>query len=74
MCFNTLHDKAFDRGLISLDKDYRIIISSKLNRADMDNNTKDWLMDYKNKQIILPDRFLPGKDFIQYHNDVIFLK
>lgn len=74
LCFNTLHDKAFDRGLITLDKDYRIIISSKLNKAEMDNNTKDWLLDYKERQIILPDRFLPDKDFIRYHNDFVFQK
>ena len=24
------------------------------------------------KQIILPDRFYPGKQFVEYHNDVVF--
>lgn len=72
LCLNSLHDKAFDRGLITLDKNYRIIISTKLKDAEMDADTRLWLMGYEEQQIILPDRFLPGKDFIEYHNDMIF--
>lgn len=30
LCLNALHDKAFDRGLITIDKNYKIIVSSKL--------------------------------------------
>lgn len=72
LCLNALHDKAFDRGLITLDKDYRIILSGKLSDVDMDANTYSWFYSYANQKIRLPDKFLPGKDFIEYHNDVIF--
>lgn len=60
------------RGLITLDKRYKIIVSRKLKDTEMDSETKSWFMGYSDHQIILPDRFLPGKDFIEYHNDVIF--
>ena len=72
LCLNALHDKAFDRGLITLDKRYKIIVSRKLKDTEMDSETKSWFMGYSDHQIILPDTFLPGKDFIEYHNDVIF--
>lgn len=72
LCLNALHDKAFDRGLITLDKRYKIIVSRKLKDTEMDSETKSWFMGYSDHQIILPDKFLPGKDFIEYHNDVIF--
>lgn len=72
LCLNSLHDKAFDRGLITLDKSYRVIISRKLRDVQMDTDTRLWFMAYEGQQIILPDRFLPGEDFIEYHNDVIF--
>ncbi len=72
LCLNALHDKAFDRGLITLDKNYQIVISKKLCDVNMDDNTHDWFYSYENKKIILPDKFLPGKEFIEYHNDVIF--
>lgn len=31
-----------------------------------------WFDYYNGKEIVLPDKFLPGKEFIEYHNDVIF--
>ena len=46
--------------------------SSKILSATMDEDTREWLMSYEGKQIILPDRFYPDKAFIEYHNDVIF--
>ena len=72
LCLNSLHDKAFDRGLITLDKNYRVIISNKLKDAEMDVSTRSWFMGYEKCQIIRPDKFPPGIDFIEYHNDVIF--
>lgn len=39
---------------------------------DLYCRTKNWIMGYADHQIILPDKFLPGKKFIEYHNDVIF--
>lgn len=72
LCLNSLHDKAFDRGLITIDKEYRIVISSKLKDAEMDSGTKAWFMEYEKRQILLPDKFLPDKEFIAYHNDMVF--
>lgn len=72
LCLNAFHDKVFDRGLITIDQNYKIIISKKLKLASMDENTKDWIKGYENKEIMLPDKFIPDKDFIQYHNDMIF--
>lgn len=73
LCLNSLHDKAFDRGFITIDKNFNIILSKQIKEAKMDEGTKNWFESYDRKQILLPDKFLPGKDFIEYHNDVIFL-
>ena len=72
LCLNAMHDKAFDRGLITIDKNYRIENSRYIKDAVMDEKTREWFAFYNGKEIILPDKFLPGKEFIQYHNDVIF--
>lgn len=72
LCLNALHDKAFDQGFITLDKNYCIVNSKELQYADMDEKSKIWLQSYEGKQIILPDRFYPGKQFIEYHNDKVF--
>ena len=72
LCLNAMHDKAFDRGLITIDKNYRIVNSKLIKDTAMDEKTKEWFSFYNGKEIILPDNFLPGKDFIENHNDVIF--
>ena len=72
LCLNAMHDKAFDRGLITIDEKYRIIFSSRLLDVGMDDITRDWFYSYENREISLPDKFRPKKEFIQYHNDVIF--
>lgn len=72
LCLNALHDKAFDKGLLTITPDYRILLSDKLAKAQMDETTKLWLLSYNRKSIILPSRFLPSKEFIEYHNDEIF--
>lgn len=72
LCLNPLHDKAFDKGLITIDDKYRIVISEKIKETEMDKETYEWFWGFEKKQITLPDKFLPGKEFIQYHNDCIF--
>lgn len=72
LCLNSFHDRAFDQGLITLDNNYRIIISPKINEVSMDEETRKWFFSYNKKEIVLPDKFIPAKEFIEYHNDVIF--
>lgn len=72
LCLNAMHDKAFDRGLITIDKEYRMVNSRVIKEIEMDKQTRTWLLAYEGKQILLPDKFPPDKQFIEYHNDVIF--
>ena len=72
LCMNAMHDKAFDRGFITIDKNYRIVNSRFIKDVAMDDKTREWFSYYNGKEIILPDKFMPGKQFIEYHNDVIF--
>ncbi len=39
----------------------------------MDKVTREWFMGYEQQTIQLPDKYLPGKAFIEFHNDTIFL-
>lgn len=73
LCLNSIHDKAFDRGFITITPDYKIQISDYLRDLN-EIVVKDFFIKYNNQSIILPDRFLPSKDFLEYHNDLIFKK
>ena len=73
LALNPFHDKAFDRGFITVDKTYRVVISSAIKKVQMDGITRQWFMSYEHQTITLPEKFLPGKEYLEYHNDMIFL-
>lgn len=72
LCLNYLHDKAFDRGLITVDFDYRIKVSKYLQEFENNPSIQKFFLDYDEKPMMLPNRFLPNRDFLDYHNQQIF--
>ncbi len=74
LLLNALHDKAFDKGYITINTSFEIIVSPKLSRIASDLSYNDWFMSFKNKKISLPEKFIPEREFIEYHNDVVFIR
>lgn len=72
LCLNALHDKAFDNGLITVSEDYKIILSKKLFKSKDKDFVEEFFVPFRGKEIIKPARFLPHKDFLQYHRKNIF--
>lgn len=72
LCLNALHDKAFDKGLLTVTTDYRIKISKYYKDFKQSVAIADYFLKYDNQLIILPDKFLPSEDFLDYHNKNIF--
>ncbi|MEJ7822867.1 MAG: HNH endonuclease [Chitinophagaceae bacterium] len=70
ICLNALHDKAFDRYLITISADdYTLKVSSKLKSKRSLESTEQIFFKFENKEIRLPDKFLPSKEFLKIHND-----
>jgi putative restriction endonuclease len=74
LCLNLLHDKAFDRGLITISTDYRLKLSKILLMQKKNAAVQSLFLPYENQPIRLPNRFLPDTAFLEYHNNVIFQK
>lgn len=72
LCLNSLHDKAFDTGLITLDESYSVVLSSKL-RVKKAKSMAVFLK-YDGKTITLPKRFIPDQTFLSYHRERIFIQ
>jgi len=72
LCLNSIHDKAFDKGYITITTDYKIKVSEHFETHKKDPAIYDLFLKYNNQPIILPDKFLPSKDFLQYHHHNIF--
>ena len=68
IALNALHDRAFELGIITILPSYKIKISSVLKKQAKSTSIKNYFLRYENKEIILPSRFLPDADFLEYHN------
>ena len=72
LLLNTLHDRAFDCGFITLDDRYRVVVSSRVLHTPTNDQ---WLYTFDGRKIALPGKdksTWPSLDFIHYHNDCVF--
>jgi putative restriction endonuclease len=71
LCLNALHDRAFDRGLLTIGPDYKVRLS-RLIRCSDDRGIEALLRPYDGTRISLPERFQPDLAFLQYHADNVY--
>lgn len=69
LALNTLHDKAFDKFLITVTEDLKIRISSKLHRYKDVLSIQQNFIAYEGKSLLLPKKFYPNVDFLKMHNE-----
>lgn len=73
LCLNALHDVAYDKGLITITPDYKIKLSELL-KSRISANYAGFFLPFENKTITLPGRFLPQREFLEYHVNNIFIR
>ncbi|MCC9136964.1 HNH endonuclease [Pontibacter silvestris] len=74
IAINSLHDKAFEAGLLTITPDYKIKVSPSLKEQIKDKEiVQEYFLKYDQKGIILPSKFLPDKEFLAYHNSERFI-
>lgn len=73
LCLSALYDRAFDKGLFTIDAQYRIKLSPSLKdhltRIAYDRH----FAELDNRRITLPSRGRPAVEFLVYHNDHVFV-
>lgn len=72
ICLNALHDRAFDRGLISFDENLRVIVSSKINSTEDCDLYRSQLVALSGCSLRLPERFQPESTAVEYHREKVF--
>jgi predicted restriction endonuclease len=73
LCLSSLHDAAFDAGLMTLDEDYRVVLSKRLKRFLPQPSLEQNFIPFEGHQIRLPDKVRPRIDFLNYHREAIFI-
>lgn len=72
ICLSALYDRAFDKGYIGVDSRYEIVISSALKKKDKEMYYSKYFSHLSGSKLILPSKYYPHKDFLQYHLYTIF--
>ena len=74
LCLNSIHDRAFDEGLITVTTDYKVKLSKAFLDYRKDEIVKRFFKEYEGLKITMPERYLPNRTFLEYHNREIFIK
>jgi putative restriction endonuclease len=74
ICLSALYDKAYDKGLIGINEKYEILVSTKIKKNHKSEYFARYFSHLEQSKLILPQKYLPKKEFIQYHLDEIFEK
>jgi DNA (cytosine-5)-methyltransferase 1 len=72
LCLSALHDKVFDKGLITLTDDFKIVVSEELKRKN-EPFIREVLLPLNGRVIESPKRFTPQVEFIAWHRNELFV-
>lgn len=72
ICLSSLYDKAYDRGFIGITERFSIILSKDIKAKNKENYYRKIFLDIEGKSIRFPQKYIPKKEFLQYHLDTIF--
>lgn len=73
ICLNALHDRAFDRGLITFDEKLRMVVSNRLYASDAPKLHRTTLIELHGQPLTVPARFQPDPAAMAYHREHIFV-
>lgn len=68
LCLNTLHDKAFDKYLITVTPDFKIQLSKKIKAESKNKSIQENFLRFEHQEIKLPQKFLPDERLLIQHN------
>lgn len=73
LCLSTIHDAAFDAGLITLDPGLKVLLSKQLRKFFPQPALEQNFVPFEGKPIRLPDKLAaPDEEFLRYHREELF--
>jgi len=67
ICLCSIHDRAFDKGLLRIGGDYQISLSGAVWKKRDAKPVQDYLLRFDGRSINLPDRWYPAAHFLERH-------
>jgi putative restriction endonuclease len=73
LCLSSLHDAAFDCGLITFNQNNQLVLSKRLKRHFPQPALEQNFAKYEGQSLCLPEKLAePEPDFLRYHREKIF--
>ena len=72
ICLSALYDRAYDKGLIGITEKYQIVLSSELKTKEKKEFYSSTFGNLSGINLLLPQKYLPKKEFLQFHLDTVF--
>lgn len=72
ICLSPTFDKCFDKGFIGIDADYKIHLSGRIKEQSAKPYFEKTFKDLEGRKIHLPLKYLPKREFLDYHFTNIF--
>ena len=66
LCLSNLYDRAYEKGLICIDTEYRLLLSKRLKEQCLKVYYENFFGVFEGKCITLPRQYLPRREFIEY--------
>lgn len=67
ICLCSLHDRAFDLGLITIDRDHEIRLNSVFSDTAGVESVAACFLKYQRRKLRLPERWVPDPDLLEAH-------
>lgn len=74
ICLSALYDRAFDKGWIGIKENYEVVLSQELKHEENKAYFHSYFLPIEGLKLHLPQKYMPRKEFLQYHLDKIFKK
>ena len=72
LCLCALHDKAFDRGFVSVGADFCIMIAERICDEEPRNVVEPRFVALRGQPLRLPEKFRPSPVHIELHRTTVF--
>lgn len=72
ICLSALYDRTFDKGLIGISEKYHILVSSEIKSKENKDYYSALFGKLEGTKLHLPQKYLPKKEFLEFHLDTIF--
>ena len=73
ICLSPLYDKAFDKGLIGVNNNYEVVLSNNLKQNISKEYYSNFFQPIEKKKLNLPHKYLPKKEYLEWHMDNVFI-